>query len=149
MKEKRKKRLLALLIASVMILSAGLTEMGPVFAASYLDSCTLYDSSIDVKTNENTAIMSLPCSASTSSSSSELEKVAPDTILHVSGVYKNTVGEYWYEIQRYGTTCYVLGADTTFIEHKTGDVAIADVVSPASLGYGKSFGIGGISALSG
>lgn len=143
MKGKRKKRLLALLIASVMILSAGLTEMGPVFAASYVDSCTSYDSSIDVMTKENTAIMSQPCNATTNSSSTELEKVAPDTVLHVSGLYQNTVGEYWYEVIRYGTTCYVLGEDTTFIEHKTGDVAIADVVSPASLGYGKSFGIGG------
>ena len=101
---KKQKKWLALLMASIMIAASGLTDMGSVFAADYVDSCTSYDSYIDVKANENTAIMSLPCDATANSSSKELERVAPGTILHVSGLYKNTVGEYWYEIQRYGTT---------------------------------------------
>ena len=104
---------------------------------------TFYRSNINVLTTKATALMTNPWSAETNVSSKVHENVAADTVLFVEGVYQNTVGEYWYKVVRFGETCYVKATDTVLKDHKTGDITAKDMLSPAALGYGTGFNLGG------
>lgn len=109
----------------------------------YLIQCYEYPAYFVAQTKNSAILMSEPCDSTVDANSVRLGKVAEGTILQVEGLYKNTVGEYWYKVLRYGETVYVPGMDVTVLEHKVGDVSISDVISPACIGYGNSFSIGG------
>ena len=72
-----------------------------------------------------------------------VSKVLYEKHIALKCMVKNTLNEYWYKVVYYGNTCYVKANSTTFKDHKTGDVTATEIYSPASLGYGKSFSIGG------
>lgn len=137
------KRTLSLLLAAALLLSGiawGGAEAAAVSVDSYIASCTKYASNMSIRTTAATPLMTYPCTAATESGSAVSSTAASDTKLTATALYKNTAGEYWYQV---GTNQYVNAADTVLVAHLTSDVQVTDVVSPASLGYGKSFSIGG------
>lgn len=142
---KKNKIVLALVLATIMgLLVAGTGDkMAYADVSAYISSCTSYDSLLTVKTKTATNLMTYPCSTSTNSSSTVSSKVIKGTDLNVYGLYKNTAGEYWYKVVYFGKTLYVKATDTQMTVHQIGDVTITDPVSPASLGYGHGFPIGG------
>lgn len=139
------KRVLAFILTVVMVLPLVRIEDKLTYAdmSTYISSCTLYDSLLTVRTKAITSLMTYPCGSSTNNSSMVSSKVTKGTDLNVYGLYKNTVGEYWYKVIYFGKTLYVKATDTQMITHQIGDVIITDPVSPASLGYGHGFPIGG------
>ena len=140
------KRFLALILCAALLLSNVIVSVPSVSAAgvdSYISSCTTYPANLVVKTTATTTLMSYPCSSATQSASTAVLTVPVDTALNVSALYKNTAGEYWYKVNRYGTTCYMRGVDATLVEHLTGDVTAEDMLCPGSLADGQSFPIGG------
>ena len=145
---KNFKRVLSLVLVSVMLLSFVCINAEPVSAVStYLASCTTYASNLSVKTNAVTRLMTYPCTSATNSASSAKYTIPADTMLTVKSLVKNTANTYWYEVLYYDTTLYVDATVTTMVDHLTGDVTIDNVQSPASLAYGSSFAImGDISA---
>ena len=121
----------------------GMTKETSTTLSTYLTNCTAYASHLIVKTTAATSLMTYPCTKAVQSNSSLNAKVAADTTLFVKQLYKNTVGEYWYKVVRYGKTCYVKADDTTLVEHLTGDVTATGISSPASLSYKAGFPIAG------
>ncbi len=141
------KRILALILCAALFLSNVMISTPGVSAAtvdSYISSCTAYPANLAVKTTVKSTMMSYPCSATTESGSTATHIIPAGTILNVSALYKNTAGEYWYKVDRYGTVAYINGADTTLVEHLTGDVTAEDMLCPGSLYDGQTFPIGGI-----
>ncbi|MBQ8621389.1 MAG: hypothetical protein IJ422_03645 [Oscillospiraceae bacterium] len=143
---KRFKQLTAFILTAALVLSSVFVGAVPVSAAgvdTYIASCTAYNSYLTVRTTTATALMTYPCSSATQSASSQVAKVTADTMLTVTALYKNTAGEYWYKVTHYGEVCYVKAADTTLVDQLTGDVTATNLFSPASLGVGDVFPIGG------
>ncbi len=140
------KRFFALVLCAVMLLSNMMVSTPTASAATasaYVGSCTAYPANLIVKTTVDTTLMSHPCGAVTDSSSVATHIIPKDTVLCVTGLYRNTVGEYWYEVDRYGSVAYIQGTETALLSHLTGDVTVSGVVAPASLAEGDSFPIGG------
>lgn len=134
---KKMNRLLALMLALVLVLSCG--EMGICARAAASDYIsTSYASSLSVKTKTATALKSEP-----NNSASAKYTLPANTMLTVKALHKNTSGTYYYEVLFYNMTLYVKAADCTMVDHLTGDITIKNVLSPASLAIGDSFGIKG------
>jgi hypothetical protein len=141
---KNFKRVLSLILVTVMLLSFVCINAKPVSAVStYLASCTTYASHLSVKTNSVAMLMTYPCTSATNSASSAKYTIPADTMLTVKSLIKNTANTYWYEVLYYDTTLYIDATVTTLVDHLTGDITAKDIVAPASLAEGASFGIGG------
>ena len=137
MNMKAMKRFLSLAMALVLVLSCvPLSIVAQAAASDYIS--TSYASNLNVRTNVSTALKSEP-----NNSASAMYTVGANNTLSVKALHKNTSGTYYYEVLYYNTTLYVKATDCTMVNHLTSDISIANVVSPASLAIGNSFGIHG------
>ena len=140
------KRFLALILCAALLLSNVIISTPSVSAATvdaYVNSCTAYPANLTVKTTMDTTMMSHPCSPATDGSSAATHIIAKDTVLNVTGLYRNTAGEYWYRVERFGATAYIKGDETVLVDHLTGDITAEDMLCPGSLYDGQTFPIGG------
>lgn len=88
---------------------------------SYLASCTYYPSNLTVSTTGSVTLRQYPAS-----SYSSLKTISTGTSLHVTGLYKNTSGEYWYQIDADGTTGYIPAGSATVQEYLYDDISVTD-----------------------
>ena len=134
------KRRLSLLLALVMVLS--MVYFGPISdthaatVSSYVSET--YAANLSVMTTKVVNLMDAPSSSATGKYT-----LPADTMLTVKKLYKNTSGTYWYEVLYYDMTLYIDATATTLVDHLTGDVTVEDLFSPAALGIGQGFPIGG------
>ena len=105
---------------------------------SYLASCTYYPSNLMVTTDVDTNVRQYPASTYTL-----LETIDPGTSLHVTGLYKNSYGNYWYEIEKDGEAGYIYAEDVTVSEYLYDDIAIKNVSMATNLELGKGYYIQG------
>ncbi len=88
---------------------------------SYLSSCTYYPSNLDVAVSTAVNMRQYP-----STDHSVLENIPKGTQLHVTGLYKNTYGNYWYQVDRNGVTGYIDAQYAEATHWRYDDVAVID-----------------------
>lgn len=131
------KRFLSLAVALVLVLSCmPLSLFAQAAASDYIAAS--YASNLNVITKVSTGLKAEP-----NNSASNKYTVAANNTLSVQALHKNTSGIYYYEVLYYNTTLYVKATDCQMVSHLTGDISIANAVSPASLPIGDSFSIKG------
>lgn len=108
---------------------------------SYLAQCTYYPSNLTVKTTGSTNIRQYP-----STSYSTLTTAAASTSLHVTGLYKNTSGEYWYQVETSSGTGYLLATLATVTDYLYDDIAVIDPAMASNLSSGAAYPISGVLA---
>lgn len=137
---KRSNRLLSLLLAAAMLLSMVYTgpavDIQAASASSYIS--TSYPASLSVRTNKTAGLVEVP-----DASTAAKYTLPADTMLSVKKLHRNTSGKYWYEVLYYDMTLYIDATATTMVDHLTGDVDVADMLTPAALGTGQGFPLGG------
>lgn len=74
---------------------------------SYMNECTFYPSYLSVSMGESGTLMSEPAYSSTSPSSTGLLSLSAGKSLEVTGLYKNSIGQYWYRTSTDGVSGYV------------------------------------------
>jgi len=124
------KRVLTLLTCLALVCALLSAAFLPVRAdaASYLASCIQGSTSIIVKTNTATTLMSLPCSHGTDPSSTVLYSLSSGAELTVSALWYNSAGNYWYEISSMPSKCYAYCGHTTLLSYDgTGDLSLDNV----------------------
>ena len=107
---------------------------------SYAEKCRVYPSNITASANSGAVLRSEPCDARTDDRSTVVRRLSPGESLRVTGLYLNTVGEYWYQI---GEDGYVRATQTTMTQLHFDDISVQDVSAPAVLRQGKSFKVKG------
>lgn len=109
----------------------------------YTSECTFYPSSCQFKTTDSTVINSEPCAAG-SNDSETIQNLSSGTTLTSVGMYKNTSGNYWYQVTTSGgKTGYVYAGDTTYVKQITSDIKITDYDVPNGHVAGKTFSVTG------
>ena len=90
----------------------------------YLSQCTYYPSYGNVKvTADDVWTRTLPCYSSVDSSAASISQYNSGDTLTVTGLYKNTAGEYWYRTtSSSGATVYFNGAYAEFTKKLTSDI---------------------------
>ena len=110
----------------------------------YLSNCTPYPSHCDFEITEETPVNTLPCSLGTDDECSTLETAQPGDIYTSVKMYKNTYGNYWYEVtSKSGKTGYIYGGATSYIRQITSDIVLDGATFPNGHGSGVTFVVNG------
>ena len=129
---------IALILAAVMVLSWLLCVPLPVKAAAADYIAASYPASLSVQTTQAVNLMDVPSTDGTAKYT-----LPENTTLTVNKLHQNTTGGYFYQVLYYEQTLYIDATAVTMLDHLTGDITVADLMSPAALGYGQGFPISG------
>lgn len=105
-------------------------------AGPYLVQCEQFPSHGRLTVSEDTGLMAQPLSEEPVSS------VAAGTQLTVTGLYRNPLGEFWYQAAWENSTLYI-PAGAGVWQESLYDVSISGVKAPTELTEGKSFSLKG------
>ena len=109
----------------------------------YTSECDFYPASCEFKTTSSTPVNTEPCAVNTNGSET-LQTLASGTTMTAVGMYKNTGGNYWYQVTTSnGKTGYVYAGHTTYVKQITSDIKITDYDIPNGHVAGKTFSVTG------
>ena len=106
-------------------------------AKEYADTCETYPTSLEAVATEAVDIMSQP--SATETSSEKLGTLNIGQKVEVSGLCKNDLQEYWYQLDQGYVPAQALEVSRFLYE----DVTAQDIHAPTALRQGKSFGLQG------
>ncbi len=106
---------------------------------SYLSKCTAYPSNLNVTVSTACNVRQYP-----STDYTQIGTYSVGTKLHVTGLYKNSYGNYWYQVEKDGVTGYIGAEYVTVDEYLYNDVAIRNPKMASNLDVGKGFYIEGV-----
>ena len=109
---------------------------------TYADKCSEYTTNAWGFADGEGQIWSQPCESSVTESSKAVRLLTAGEQLSVTGLYMNTEGEYWYELDG-GDTGYVRAEYVTISQLRFDDVSVVGAVAPTALTKGKPFKIKG------
>lgn len=101
---------------------------------SPLGSCTYYPSHLKVTTTGAVNMRQYPGTGYTN-----LATIGEGTELEVTGVYKNTAGEYWYQVNRNGTGGYIHASYATTKEWLYDDISVVDPTMAENLALNAGY----------
>lgn len=109
---------------------------------TYADSCKEYTTSAWGTTTAEGIVWSQPCESAVNESTKPVRDLVVGERLNITGLYKNTVGEYWYQIDG-GDTGYVFAEQVTINQLRFDDVSVVGATAPTVLVKGKAFNVKG------
>ena len=109
---------------------------------TYADGCSRYSSNAFGVAEEGAELWSEPCTDEVHETAEVLRTIEAAEQLHITGVYLNTEGEYWYQIDE-GKAGYIRAEQITISQLRYDDVALEEAVVPTVLTQGKGFSIKG------
>lgn len=109
---------------------------------TYADGCDEYASSAWGAAAGDSQLWSQPCENTVHESSEVLRTLAAGEQLNITGLYLNTEGEYWYEIDE-GESGFIHAEAVTITQLRYDDVTVVDATAPTVLVQGKSFSVKG------
>ena len=110
---------------------------------TYADECVPYQAYLYANTTAETTLYSEPCTPDVDDRCKVQRQLAPGERLSVTGLYVNTLGEYWYRVED-ADIGYVRAEDTQVQNLRYDDVTIKSVKAPSVLREGSSFSIKGV-----
>lgn len=110
----------------------------------YLDNCTAYSSHMYVQAKQSAALYTQPCSPdSGETESTPVRTVAEGERLLVTALYENTLGQYYYQVEDSGVTCYMAADQAKPVRFNFEDVTVSDASFPEALELGSDFTVAG------
>lgn len=98
----------------------------------YTDFCQKYPANLFVETTTQTRIM--PQLSDVDNSQAEaLRQVVSGERLHVTALYKNTLGQYYYEVSDSGKTGFISAENTKLVQFNYEDVSLSGMTVPEAL----------------
>lgn len=134
---KRFKKSVSLILALLLTISMVYTGPATTVQAATPSVTANYAAFLSVKTTRAVELKEAAGSAASKYT------IPADTMLTVQELQQLSDGSYWYKVSYYGLTLYVDATATTMVDHLTGDIKVTDLMSPAALGLGQGFPIGG------
>ena len=109
---------------------------------TYAESCEYYPSYLYVTIEEQTPIYTAPCRPEVDDRSSQLRTMLPGERITVTGLYCNTEGEYWYQVEDCSQG-YIPAASTKVLAMRYDDVVASNVDAPTVHRIGRPFDVKG------
>ncbi|MBQ3215261.1 MAG: hypothetical protein IJB11_03995, partial [Oscillospiraceae bacterium] len=109
----------------------------------YTSSLEFLPSHCKVKCNISMTVNTLPCSIGSNGSTS-IETYAIGDIYTTTGIYKNTFGNYWYQvISKSGKVGYMYGDNADLVEVLDSDITLTGASYPNGHVVGSGFNLSG------
>ena len=105
---------------------------------TYLANCTEYPAHFSGKTTSSLTMRQYP-----STSYSSLGTLSSGSTIEVTGLYKNSSGGYWYQVNYNGTNGYVDASYVTPVTYLYDDLAVINPAMASNLSTGASYKITG------
>ena len=113
---------------------------GYATVGDYLQRCTVTPTNCKVTTTTSTPLNSLPCSIASSYGSQTLVTAASGQSYTAKALYRNTVGNYWYEITlSNGQQAFLFSGHTKYANSVDTDLTLTDAFAPGVFPAGESF----------
>lgn len=110
----------------------------------YIDNCTGYSTNLFVEVTEEAELTSEPSRIhSTEVDCMQLRHVMPGERLHATGLYKNTLGTYYYRIADGTQTGYIPAQSVNVLRVNFEDVVLSEAKAPRILAIGEEFDLSG------
>ncbi len=109
---------------------------------TYQEECLFLNAYLYANTTVATTLYSAPCTPDVDERCATLRQLQAGERLSVIGMYRNTKGEYWYEVED-AQIGYVRADDTAVQAMRYDDVSVSSVKAPTVLTEGSSFNIKG------
>ncbi len=105
---------------------------------TYLSRCEYYPSNLKVTLNSDANVREYP-----STDYSTLKSLTAGKQVHVTGLYKNTYGNYWYQIETDGVTGYIGSELADVDEYLFDDISVSNPAMASNLNSGSGYYIRG------
>jgi uncharacterized repeat protein (TIGR02543 family) len=109
---------------------------------TYADKCVDYATSAWGFAASEGQLWSQPCESDVDASSEPVRVLTAGEQLNITGLYMNTAGEYWYELDQ-ADSGYVRAEHVTISQLRFDDVTILGATAPTVLSKGKPFNVKG------
>ncbi len=109
---------------------------------TYAEDCTRLPAHLYVKTNQEAPMYTAPCTSETDERSTPVRTLLTGERVKVTGLYQNTVGEYWYQVE--GTeTGYLRAEQADVLQMLYDDVTVDGLDVPWEMRGGLIYNIEG------
>ena len=109
---------------------------------TYQEECAFFNAYLYAAATTSTMLYSAPCTPDVDERSQPVRQIQVGERLSVIGMYRNTRGEYWYQVED-AQIGYVRADDAQVQAMRYDDVAVTSVKAPTVLTEGSSFNIKG------
>ena len=109
---------------------------------TYADLCQHYSSNFHCVATQQTPIYTAPCLPEVDERSYFVQDLEQGAEVHVTGLYKNTVDEYWYAISG-DVNGYVRAEDLKMVSTDYSDITVSDLAAPNNLKIRVGFNLKG------
>ena len=109
---------------------------------TYQDECEFFPAYLYATADRQTQLYTAACTPDVDASSAVVRTLYPGERLNVIGMYRNTQGEYWYQVKD-GEICYVPASHTVMESLRYDDVTVTDISAPTEQRQGNIFNIQG------
>ena len=109
---------------------------------TYQEECEFLPAYLHATVIRDSVMYTAACTPEVDSDTKEVRAVMPGERLTVVGMYRNTVGEYWYQVQD-AEIGYVRADDTVVEELLYDDVTVTGISAPTEQRQGNIFNIKG------
>lgn len=109
---------------------------------TYQDECEFLPAYLYATVDRQTQLYTAACTPEVDDRSAVVRTLSPGERLSVIGMYRNTQGEYWYQVKD-GEICYVPADHTVMESLRYDDVTVTDISAPTEQRQGNIFNIKG------
>lgn len=110
---------------------------------TYAERCTFYSSSFFATAQKDAEIRMQPCTNQVHESATVIRLALEEEQLEITGLYLNTVGEYWYQING-GAGGYIRAEQVAVGQLITDDVSVNGMQCPTVLRQGRGYNLRGV-----
>lgn len=110
----------------------------------YTQSCQRYICEGTVVLTRETALRNVPCEPETNPAAVEITRMDGGLRVAVTGLYRNTLGHWWYETEYDGLNCYIPAGNTVSFRPYEDKVTATGVRAPDQIRKGSGFSIRGL-----
>jgi uncharacterized repeat protein (TIGR02543 family) len=109
----------------------------------YQAQCEFFPAYLHASVTQPTKLYTAACTPDTDERSQVLRTLQPGERINVTGLYRNTEGQYWYRVEDAGIG-YVPAADTHMDSMRFDDIVAANINAPTEQQQGSIFNIKGL-----
>lgn len=107
---------------------------------TYAESCEFFPAYLSATVTANTLLYTAPCTPDVDDRTSALQTLYAGECVTVTGLYRNTEGQYWYQVEG-AQPGYFPADNAEVLALQYDDIQVSSIGAPTALRVGKTFDV--------